>query len=55
LPVAAKIALAMPEDRGRAGLADAARRLRAVDDMRLDLWRFVHAQHLIRIEVRLLD
>ena len=40
---------------GRAGLADAAGRLAALDDMNLDLRRLVDAQHAVVVEVGLLD
>ena len=31
------------------------RRLRALDDVNLDRRRFIHAQHLIRVEISLFD
>src|SRR5205085_3725095 len=46
-------------DRGREGrqarLADTARRFRALHDVHLDLRHLIDAQHLIVVEVRLLD
>src|SRR5207244_2925829 len=42
-------------DRRRAGLADAARRLGALDQMNLDCGRIAHAQHPVVGEVVLLD
>ena len=41
--------------RGDAGLADAAGRLAALDDVNLDLRRLVDAQHAVVVEVGLLD
>src|ERR1700745_43069 len=40
--------------RGR-GFSHAARRLRTLDDMNLDFRRLVHADHLVGVEVGLLD
>jgi DNA-binding transcriptional LysR family regulator len=43
-------------DDGRsAGFADAARWLRALDDMNLDNWRLIYPEHLVGVEVGLLD
>ena len=55
LPVAAKIALVSAGATPGAGLADAAGRLAALDEMDLDRRRLVDAQHAIVVEVALLD
>src|SRR5262249_25950665 len=35
--------------------AHPARQLSVLDDVDIDHWRFVHAEHLVRIEIALLD
>src|SRR3974390_1756656 len=42
-------------DRRSPGLAHPARRLGTLDDMDLDRWRLIHPEHLVGIEVGLLD
>jgi hypothetical protein len=42
-------------DRGGSGPTQAARRLEVLNDVDLDGWRLVDAQHLVRIEIGLFD
>src|SRR5438477_10985715 len=42
-------------DGGSPGLAHSARRLRTLDDVNLDGRRLIHAQHLVGVEIGLLD
>src|SRR5262245_43608532 len=42
-------------DRRHAWLADAGRRFQRWDDMHLDLWHLIDAQHVVAVEVALVD
>ena len=55
LPVAARTALAMARPIGATPLADACRRFKRLHDVHIDFRHLINAQHLIAVEVGLLD